>query len=322
MRVITSLDATEVDRDVVLTIGAFDGVHRGHRHLLQQLVARARTCGRMSAALTFDPHPRAVLQPEVQPAYLNTPEERITLMESLGLDLLVLLPFTQELAKTPASEFIVTLHERLRMRELWVSRDFALGQRREGNISTLKALAPEIGYALHEVEPLHDSGGPISSTRIRALLAKGHVARASRLLGRYYAFSGTVVEGARRGRHLGFRTANLSAPRESAMPANGVYVVWGSAGGKRYPGVANVGTRPSFDGQERGVEVHLLDYDGDLYGQTLRVEFVRRLRDERRFDDVAALVDQVRRDVGEARQVLTGTMTGDEQGEDTRPSPL
>lgn len=305
MKIIHSLDVTQVAFDVVLTIGTFDGVHLGHRHLLEQLVRRARDTGRTSAVLTFHPHPRVLLHPELRPAYLSSPEERAVLLESLGIDLLVILPFTRELAETPAEAFVHQLYTRLRMRELWVGADFALGKGRSGNIASLQALSASLGFTLHVIEPVRNGDEAISSTRIRNLLLKGQVADAASLLGRPYSLSGTVGPGARRGRILGFRTANLHFDPLRATPANGVYAVWAVVDGQRYPAVANMGVRPSFGSGDRLLEVHLLDYEGDLYGKTLTVEFVRRLRPEMRFEDINALIAQVQHDIVEARAILS-----------------
>jgi len=321
MRTIYSLDATALEADLILTIGSFDGVHRGHQYLLQQLVQRARDTKRLSAALTFHPHPRVVLQPEVRPVYLSTPEERAAILESLGLDMLVVLAFTRQLADTPAEAFIANLHTKLRMRELWVGPDFALGRGRSGNMAALQALAQRLGYELRIISPLLEGNEPISSTRIRLLLSGGKVDETARLLGRPYTLSGQVSQGARRGRTLGFRTANLHLDPTRAMPANGVYAVWallrgdGASGLPRhYPAVANVGVRPSFDAGERLLEVHLLDYEGDLYGKDLAIQFIQWLRAERRFEDAANLVQQIQQDIATARTVLGLWTSADERG--------
>jgi riboflavin kinase/FMN adenylyltransferase len=307
MRVIRSLDAIDIDSDVVLTVGTFDGVHRGHQHLLQRLVARAREVCHLSGALTFDPHPRALLRPEAPLTILSSLEERIAMLRRLGLDLLVVQPFTIDLANTPAADFSVELCDRLHMRELWVGAGFVMGRQREGTVSQLQELAHRLGFTLHVVEPLRDDGRPISSTRIRTLLSQGDVSEAARLLGRLYAVSGRVGAGAERGQTLGFRTANLRVSPERTMPASGVYAVWASFCGRRVRGVANLGVRPSFGGGERLLEVHLLDYEGNLYGRILHIEFAQRLRAERFFDDAAGLVGQIRRDIVRARALLIDT---------------
>lgn len=304
MRIVHALEQAQPEHDTVLTIGSFDGVHRGHQHLVRQLVQRARETERLSVALSFYPHPRAVLHPELRPAYLSTPQERATILAALGLDILVLLPFTKELADTPAAAFMGELVRRLRLRELWVGPDFSLGRGREGDVTALRALGQELGYALHLVEPLTEDGEVISSTRIRQLLQEGRVEEAAKLLGRPYSVMGTVIQGAHRGRSLGFRTANLRPDPERALPADGVYVIWASTGHERHGGVANIGVRPSFGTGERLLEAHLLDYSGDLYSQDLLVEFVRFLRPEQRFPDTTALVEQIRRDIAQARAIL------------------
>jgi len=248
----------------------------------------------------------------MRPVYLSTPEERSSIIASLGVDLMVVLPFTEALARTPGEAFIRSLFDRLLMRELWVGPDFALGKDRAGDIETLRRLAPQLGYALRLVDPVYDDGQVISSTRIRQLLQAGDVAEAGRLLGRLYAISSTVQGGAHRGRSLGFRTANLQIAPDRAVPGDGVYAVWArvdvedapQSSSIRYQAVANIGVRPTFDESERLIEVHLLDYHDDLYGKRLTVEFAHRLRPEMRFPDGAALAAQIGQDVARARELL------------------
>ena len=297
-------DLQNVDQELVLTIGTFDGVHRGHRSLLEQLVLRARQTARLSAALTFHPHPRSVLHPEMRPVYLSTPEERSEIIASLGIDLMVVLPFTEALACTPGEVFIRSLYDQLCMRELWVGPDFALGRDRAGDIETLRRLAGQLGYTLRLANPVYDEGQVISSTRIRQLLQAGDVAEAARLLGRRYAVTSVVQPGAQRGRALGFRTANLRLAPDRALPEDGVYAVWARVDGGCFQAVVNVGVRPTFDTGERLIEVHLLDYHGDLYGKRLTVEFAHRLRPEVRFPDGSALAAQISQDVARARELL------------------
>ena len=304
MRILYRLQDVHPDHDVILTIGTFDGVHLGHQHLLRRLIARARESGRLSAALTFFPHPRAVLQPDNDLTYLSTPDERAALMADLGLDLLLLLPFERQLAAMPAEAFARQLYEQLHMRELWVGEDFAMGRHREGNTTALRTIATQIGFTLRTVQPLVIGNEPVSSTRIRRLLSEGQVAKAAELLGRNYTVSGHVMGGAHRGRSLGFRTANLCIPPERAIPSDGVYAVWVTVDERQHAGVANVGIRPTFDAGERLLEVHLLDFDGDLYNRPIVVAFVQRLRAEKRFADGAALAEQIRQAIRAARQVL------------------
>ncbi|MBC7238190.1 MAG: riboflavin biosynthesis protein RibF, partial [Chloroflexi bacterium] len=261
MRIVRTLDNLDLERESVLTIGTFDGVHLGHQYVLTRLVSRARLSGRTSIALTFHPHPRAILD-RVPVTYLSTPEERAELMAPLGVEVLVVMPFTLELAHTPARDFVRLLYDRLRMRELWVGADFAMGKNREGNAQRLQEWGAAMGYTCRTVEPLLIDGQPVSSTRIRDLLSGGQVEAANRLLGRPYKVSGPVVHGAQRGRSLGFRTANLRLPAERALPANGVYAVRVALGRGVYGGVANVGTRPSFGGNDRLLEVHLFHFEG------------------------------------------------------------
>lgn len=305
MRLIDDLASAQVERPTVVTIGAFDGLHVGHQHVIRELVEHAREAGRLSAVVTFHPHPRAVLRPWLSPKVLTTPGDKAALLAQMGLDILVLLRFTRELAHTPAEEFVRLLHERLNMAELWVGRDFALGRGRQGNVPALESMGAHMGFQVKIVESITIDGRPVSSTWVRELLAVGQVSKARRLLGRPYSLVGEVVGGARRGRCLGFPTANLAVRPERALPPDGVYAVYANVRRQRLPAVANIGERPSFDNAgQRTIEVHILDYAGDLYGRDLVVEFISRLRRERRFEDVCKLVEQITQDVERARRIF------------------
>lgn len=304
MDIIDDLTRADLRQETILTIGAFDGVHRGHQALIKAVVERAHATDRLAALITFHPHPGVFLAPERAPRYLTTPAEKMVLLEGLGVDLVVMLSFNRQVAATPAREFMEKISDHLRLRELWIGADFALGRNREGNLSRLRELGQDLGYEVHVSEPMLDAGQIISSSRIRSLLAEGRVKEASGLLGRYPSLSGEVVLGAQRGRTLGFPTANLLVRSEQAVPANGVYAVFALLGTERFPAVANIGVRPSFDNGIRTVETHILGFDRDIYGCDLVVEFVTRLRDERRFEDIDDLVAQIERDSQKAWRVL------------------
>jgi len=304
MQVIDDLTHVSLNHDTVLTIGAFDGVHRGHQYLIRQVVQSAQHSGRLAGVVTFHPHPNRILHPDNPTPYLTTPGEKIALLEHLHLDLVAFLPFDWEMARTGARDFIASLHERLHMQELWVGADFQWGHNREGDRVLMEALARELGFTVHFVPPLTHGGKVISSTRIRRLLREGKVREAGELLGRYPSLSGEVVPGARRGHRIGFPTANLEVRAERAVPANGIYAVFALLGEERYQGVTNIGVRPTFDNGERIVETHILDFEGDIYGCDLVVEFVERLRPEVRFPSVDELVAQIRRDIAIAREIL------------------
>jgi riboflavin kinase/FMN adenylyltransferase len=312
MRIIDDLTKADLRRETILTIGVFDGVHLGHQSLIRSMVEQARATDRLAVVLTFHPHPVAVLAPDRAPTYLTTLGEKLAILENLGVDLAVLLPFNRQLAHTSAREFVVTIHRQLRFRELWVGSDFALGRNREGDVSALRSLGNELGFEVHLFDPVPAENQPVSSSRIRNLLNKGEVRLAASMLGRYPSLSGKVVEGARRGHGLGFPTANLEILAERAVPANGVYAVYAVLGKQRYPAVANVGVRPSFDNGQRTVEIHIFDFDQDIYGCDLVVQFVARLRDERRFGNIQDLVAQIEQDSSEARRILSSEASGED----------
>lgn len=305
MEIIDDLSSVNLDGDTILTVGAFDGVHRGHQHLIQQMVEEAKQTKRLAGLITFYPYPSAVLSPYNPTRYLSTPGEKAALLERLGLDILAILPFDQEMAQTSAQDFVDLVRRHLHMVELWVGGDFALGHAREGHVKALQAMGQQLDFTVRVIEPLTWQGQIISSTRIRSLLLKGRVRQAAQLLGRYPSLAGEVVRGSQRGHCLGFPTANLEVREERVIPADGIYAVYARLGKERRQGVANVGVRPSFEiGGAHLVEVHILDFDENIYGCDLVVEFVERLRDERRYANAEELKAQIEQDIAQARCIL------------------
>ena len=304
MRIIHDLHRVNQQRETVLTIGAFDGLHLGHQELLRRLIRRAQATDRRSAVLTFDPLPRAVLDSTGNAICLISAEDKIRLLEEWGLELLVVLPFTAELANTSAREFVQTLCQHLHVTELWVGWDFALGRGRSGDVRTLRKLGEAMGFLVQVVEPVRDGQAVVSSTAIRNLISQGCVREAAEMLGRCHEVEGLVVPGDGRGRDLGFPTANLQVQQHCAIPGAGVYAVYVAIGDERYSAVANIGFRPTFGAGERTLEVHVLDFRGNLYGDQIRVQFVQRLRAERRFPNAQGLCAQIKRDIASAREIL------------------
>ncbi len=290
-----------------LTIGVFDGVHRGHQQIIRRLVAGAHARGVPAVAMTFWPHPASVLGNQ-DVKVLTMPDERARLMSELGVDVFISQPFDRSVANTTAYDFIARLKKHLGFERLLIGYDFALGKGREGDASRLSEMGRELGYGIEVIPALSDESGVISSTEIRKLVAIGNVAEAAILLGHCYGLHGPVVHGDGRGKDLGFPTANIDYPHEKILPANGVYAcrVW--VAGEAYGGAINVGVRPQFHATaERPlVEAYILDFDRDLYGQDIRLEFLQRLRAEQKFPSVEALVERMHHDVDQARKVLAG----------------
>ncbi len=294
---------------VVLTIGVFDGVHLGHQALIQRVVERARALKARAVVLTFHPHPRSVVAPRSHWGYLCSLEERIARIAELGVDLVMVLRFTSELAATPAEAFVRELAGHIPLLELHVGADFGLGKDRQGDVALLRRLGRELGFAVRPASPVCLDGRVVSSTHIRALILAGQVAEAGRWLGRPFSLRGAVVSGAGRGRQMGFPTANLHLHPRQLLPADGVYAVWvrlPPAWGRPspHPGLAYIGRRPTFGPGRRTMEVHLLDFAGDLLGCELRADFVEHLRPEQTFSGPAELAAQMKRDADRARQVL------------------
>ncbi len=287
--------------ETALSIGVFDGVHLGHQHLIHKLRQKAAEEGLLSGVVTFHRHPRLVLSPESKLTYLTSLKERVRLLESLGVELIVTLSFTVELAQLGAREFLILLQKHLRMRWLVIGPDFALGRRREGDAATLKALEEELHFGVEVVPPRVWHGEVVSSTAIRHGLSQGDMTRANQLLGRRFTLRGRVIKGDERGKILGFPTANILPEAEQALPADGVYVTRALLGERVYKAVTNIGVRPTFGGGQRLIEVHLLDFEGELYGSELAIELVERLRGEKRFASAEELKAQIKRDVERAR---------------------
>jgi riboflavin kinase / FMN adenylyltransferase len=297
----------------VVTLGNFDGVHRGHRAVLGAVVEQARATGARAVAVTFEPHPVAVLQPGRAPQLIAGPEQRLALLEGTGLDAVLVMEFTRELAAWTPEQFVRTVFvEALGARVVVVGKDTRFGVRNSGDVTTLRTLGREHGF---EVLTLEDLGGEVrwSSSRVRELVAAGDVSGAAEILGRPHRVSGTVVHGDHRGRELGYPTANLGPVVSGLVPADGVYAGWllrpGLSPGhpdSTMPAAVSIGTNPTFDGTSRRVEAYVLDRtDLDLYGEDVALEFVERLRPTERYDSVEALLDQMAQDVERCRTVLS-----------------
>lgn len=306
MQHIDALNEANLSRPSVVTIGAFDGVHRGHQHLIWQLVSYARHLDYAPVVLTFYPLPKLVLEGFRPGFYLTTPDERAELLGKLGVELVVTHPFNEEVRHIRAETFVESLLHHLRMAAVWVGEDFAMGYQRKGDVGFLRKQADLRGFNLRVVDLMDAGGERVSSSRIREAIAMGDVAEAARLLGRPYRLAGTVEPGASRGKTLGVPTANLGVSPERAVPMRGVYAAWVCmAGGEGIPAVVNIGVRPTFDGSDTiTIEAHLLDFSRNLYGQSLMLDFVARLRDERKFGSADELVSQIQDDIAQARELL------------------
>ena len=295
------------DRHTILTIGVFDGVHTGHRYLLERLIQRAKEEAALSGVVTFAPHPQAVLNPGSRPPMLCDLSTRIKSLRDLGLSIIAVLSFTPQLAQLGARDFVWLLKKHLKMQGLMIGPDFALGKGGEGDTDFLRSLGQELAFSLEIVTPFSVNGEMVSSTAIRRALAQGDTKKVRRLIGRYFTVGGRVVSSSRRGRLLGFPTANLDIGTEQALPVNGVYATIAQIGGERLLSVTNIGTRPTFGDSQKTIETHLLDYSGDLYDKELKVSFVQRLRDEKRFASSQELKEQISKDI-EAAQALAGEL--------------
>ena len=290
----------------LVTIGVFDGLHSGHQALIRRLVEKAHGSGRLAVVITFFPHPDKVLRAVEPRYYLMTPQQRAAMLHRLGVDWVITHPFNDETRTLPAAEFVRRLAVGLKMQELWVGSDFALGYRREGDVAFLQAQGEERGFKVKVIELLMNAGGDavIQTSQIRRHIQRGEMEAVRAQLGRAYALTGTVVAGQQRGRSIGFPTANLQVWAEQMIPQSGVYAGWAVLAGQRVKAVTNIGSRPTFDGAEVSIEAHLLDFERDIYGQELELSFETRLRAEKKFASVEQLSAQIRADAAAARTYL------------------
>ena len=306
MRHIRTLSAANLERPSVVSIGVFDGVHRGHQHVIARLLAAAQAADAVSVVLTFFPYPELVIRGPQPNYYLTMPDDKAALMHELGVELVITHPFNDDVRHIRAADFVDQLLAHLRMTELWVGADFVMGYQREGNVEFLQAQAAEKDFILRVVDLMDAGGERISSSRVRQALAIGDVKEAAYCLGRSFRLQGEVVQGAQRGQSIGIPTANLSIDDDRAVPAHGVYAAWATIGEERVKAMVNIGVRPTFDESEHTVvEAHLLDYEADLYGKTMVLDFVARLRGEQRFAGVDELVAQIKSDIDQGRKILS-----------------
>jgi len=305
---ILNLSDASLNQPSIVTIGVFDGVHRGHQYLIKRLVEEARASGRLAVVLTFFPHPDIVLRGLHGRYYLTTAEQKANLLMELGVDYVVTQPFDEEVRHIRAADFVDQLLKHLKLSSLWVGSDFAMGYKREGNVPFLKAQGTEKGFTVHEIDLIAAEGLTISSTAIREAIQSGEVEQAGEWLGRGYSVKGEVVHGEKRGRQIGFPTANTAVWSEQVIPANGIYASWVRLGEERFMAATNVGVRPHFDGTTVTVEPYILDFDREIYGEQLEVSFEIRLRAEAKFNSLQELIDQIGRDVDNARAHLSQTV--------------
>jgi riboflavin kinase / FMN adenylyltransferase len=303
------LEDARIESPSIVTIGVFDGVHRGHQALINQIVQEAHSTGRQAVVVTFFPHPDFVLRGLTGRYYLTSPEQQAALLKALGVDVVVTESFNEELRQMRAATFVDRLLAHVRMAALRVGEDFALGYQREGNVAFLTEQGREKGFDVKPVDLVVNDGEglPITSTGIREALLAGNVEQARDWLGRGYTVEGPIAHGQQRGRTIGFPTANLAVWEEQVLPANGVYAGWATLNDEQFIAVTNIGVRPTFDGQNVTVEAHLLDFNRDIYDQKLTLSFEKRLRAEKKFNGIEELMAQIKADVESGRTYLTST---------------
>jgi riboflavin kinase / FMN adenylyltransferase len=307
------LRSTDLPRGGIVTIGNFDGVHLGHRRILEKVVARAREADRPSVAITFEPHPLSVLRPDHAPRRLQTLRQKEEALEAIGIENLLVIPFTRDFSLTEPEEFVRSvLRTRLAVSEVYLGSHFAFGRGKRGDIALLKRMGPECGFVAASVEEVISDGEAISSTRIRSAIARGDVVRANAMLGREYEIDGLVAKGDKVGRKIGYPTINLE-PENDLHPADGVYVtqIHIQSFDRRFDCVTNIGRRPTvYEDYATVIETFVLDFSANVYGERVRLFFFERLREERRFPSVTALSDQIGRDIEETRKYFEGRRIG------------
>ena len=302
MKIFHGTDNANIAKPTVLTLGVFDGLHLGHQQIMRTVVERAAAIDAVPTAITFDPHPRAVLHPDTAPPMLQTLDQRLANFEVLGIEQAIVIPFSMEFSQQPAEVFLTNIvRDRLHAREVYLGKGFAFGRGRGGNIDLLRKMSIGLGFVADEVDEVKLRGQRISSSRIRKLLAEGRVNLARRMLGRPYGVEGVIIRGAQRGRTIGFPTANLK-PQNRVVPKFGVYATAALIDGAWRKSITNIGVRPTFESEaDPSIETYIFDFDGDLYGDVLRVRFLHRIRDERKFNGIDELKAQIEADTRRAR---------------------
>jgi len=301
-------DLNELERPLknpVLSIGNFDGVHKGHLVLFDKVKERAKAIEGQSAVITFEPHPIKVIKPGNGPLLITLIEQKLNLIRKAGIEIILCIPFTHQFASISARDFIRDiLVDKIGIKEVVVGHDYTFGYKRQGNITLLREMGLDLGFKVHVVEPIYIDNTLVSSTSIRNLVQEGNLYEAKKFLGRDYQICGTVIKGKNRGRELlGFPTANLE-PIDELIPRKGVYVVTVVINDKTYDGVTNIGYNPTFSNNILSVETHLLDFSGDILGEKIKVNFLQRLRDEKSFDNIKELSDQIAQDIRQARKLF------------------
>ncbi len=306
MKIFHGTDNANIMRPTVLTLGVFDGLHLGHQRIMQTVVTRANAAGAAATAITFDPHPRAVLHPDSAPPLLQTLDQRLANLEVLGLDQAIVIKFDREFASQPAEIFLENIvRERLHAREVYLGHGFAFGKDRGGNIDLLRSMGEKLGFVADEVDEVQLRGRRVSSSAIRKLLVDGKINLARRMLGRPYGVEGVIIRGDRRGHTIGFPTANLK-PHNRVIPKYGVYATATLVDGHWRKSITNIGVRPTFEsGADPSIETYIFDFDGELYGDVLRVRFLHRIRDEKKFSGIDELKGQIERDTRTARNYFS-----------------
>ena len=302
MKIFHGTENANILRPTVLTLGVFDGLHLGHQQIRRTVVDRAMAVKSVATAITFDPHPRAVLYPESAPPLLQTLDQRLANLEVLGIEQAIVIPFTREFAGQPAEGFLSDIiHDRLHAKEVYLGKGFAFGKDRGGNIDLLRSMSEKLGFTADEIDEVQLRGLRISSSRIRKLLDEGRINLARRMLGRPYGVEGVIIRGNRRGHTIGFPTANLK-PHNRVIPRYGVYATATLIDGTWRKSITNIGVRPTFESDaDPSIESYIFDFDGDLYGDVLRVRFLHRIRDERKFNGIDELKAQIEKDSSRAR---------------------
>ncbi|HRT61599.1 MAG TPA: bifunctional riboflavin kinase/FAD synthetase [Syntrophales bacterium] len=306
MKIFRRIEEITADyRSSVATIGNFDGIHLAHQEILHRVVREARERKTRSMVITFDPHPQRVLHPEKRPFYLlTTLDEKMKLIEALGIDAVLLITFTRDFSTVTAEAFVrEILWDKLRVQKVFIGHDYAFGNRKQGNEEFLRSRGGVLGFDVESINTFTVHDTVVSSTNIRMAILNGDVRKAALLLGRPYSVGGTVIRGYQRGREIGIPTANIE-PGKELLPANGVYAVGVDLEGVRHAGVLNVGFNPTFSNEKLSVEVHIMNFDGELYGRALTVSFIERIRSEMRFENPQKLAEQILRDKAKAEEIL------------------